>query len=156
MRERRLRSSAPICCGIDITARRAIFVFLTLAEGQVVDITVPHTHLKVDHPDHPEALRRFHREAQALFDARQPDRIAIVERRKSGRFAAGGTTFKLESLLQLYEPIAVTLVAPALLRQFVKERQPALTPRFSYQKNAYLLARYLLVASDGILSAVVD
>lgn len=140
--------SAPICCGIDLAARRAIFVFLAYEGGRVVDATGPHTQLKVANPDLPEDLRRFCRDAHALFDNRQPDRIAIVERRKSGRFAAGGTTFKLEGLLQLYEPTAVTLVPSALLRQFSKERRPELAPRFSYQKNAYLLARFLLEAHE--------
>jgi hypothetical protein len=74
----------------------------------------------------------------------RPDRIAIVQRKKIGNFASGGTTFKLEGLLQLYPPTDVTIVASAILRQFSKDHRPVLTPRFSYQKNAYLLARYLL------------
>lgn len=143
-----MAESRPICCGIDIAARRAIFVFLTLEEGQVVDVTGSDTQLKVENPDHPEDLRRFRRDAKALFDVRQPDRIAIVARRKGGRFAAGGATFKLEALLQLYEPTAVALVAPVMLRRFSKERRPTIAPHFSYQKNAYLLARFLLEAPE--------
>lgn len=143
-------NSAPLtCCGIDIAGRRAVFVFLRRTEGRVVDVTGRRTQLKIDNPDAPAELRRFCREAHALFDDIRPERIAIAARRKSGRFAAGGATFKLEALFQLYGPTDVALVAPVDLRRFAKERHPDLTPRFSYQKTAYLLARYLLETCDG-------
>jgi hypothetical protein len=38
----------------------------------------------------------------------------------------------------------VVIIPAATLRQFAKEQRPVLAPRFSYQKNAYLLAYYLL------------
>ena len=138
-----------LCCGIDIAGRRAVFVFLRREGNRIEDVTGRHTQLSIPDPDDPEALRRFRRDTHALLDDLHPDRIAIVERRKSGRFAAGGATFKLEGLLQLYAPADVTLVAPSLLRQYAKERRPELTPRFRYQKNAYLLARYLLDDSEA-------
>lgn len=144
-----MTSASPTCCGIDIAGRRAVFVFLRRTEGRIVDMTGRRTQLKIDNPDAPAQLRRFCREAHGLFDAVRPERIAIAARRKSGRFAAGGATFKLEALLQLYGPRDVVLVAPVDLRRFAKERRPELTPRFSYQKNAYLLARYLLETSAG-------
>ena len=135
---------APTACGIEIAGRRAAFVFLTHDGDRVVDLTGRRTQLKIDDPDQPEALRGFCQSAHAIFDDLHPARIAVVARRKSGRFAAGGATFKLEALLQLYGPTDVALVAPADLRRFAKEQRPELAPRFSYQKNAYLLALYLL------------
>jgi hypothetical protein len=141
--------ATPLCCGIDIAGRRAVFVLLRREADRIADLTGRHTQLQIENPDEPKALRRFRRSAHALLDRWQPDRIAIVERRKSGRFAAGGTTFKLEGLLQVYAPADVTLVAPVLLRQFSKEQRPKLTPRFQYQKNAYLLAHYLLAGFEA-------
>lgn len=139
-----MTSTGAVCCGIDIAARRAIFVFLR-REGQgVVDLTGNRSQIKIEDAEHPAEVRRFCRTAHDLLDNFQPARIAIVQRKKSGHFAAGGTTFKLEGLLQLYRPTDITIVASAVLRQFSKERQPVLCPRFGYQKNAYLLARYLL------------
>ena len=131
-------------CGIDISARRAIFVFLRQTAETIEDVTGKQTQIKIDDEDDPGEVRHFCRCAHAIFDRRKPDRIAIVQRKKIGNFASGGTTFKLEGLLQLYPQTDVTIVPPVLLRQFSKDHRPVLSPRFSYQKNAYLLARYLL------------
>lgn len=139
-----MTAPGPLCCGIDIAARRAIFVFLRREAEDIVDLTGRHSQLKIDNADHPAEVRGFCRAAHAIFDSLQPDRIAIVQRKKSGHFAAGGTTFKLEGLLQLYRPVDVTIIPAAELRRFCREQRPALAPRFSYQKNAYLLARRLL------------
>lgn len=134
----------PISCGIDISARRAIFVFLRQTGETIEDVTGKHTQIKIGDEDDPGEVRRFCRGAHAILERKRPDRIAIVQRKKIGNFASGGTTFKLEGLLQLYPQKNVTIVAPVLLRQFSKDQRPELTPRFTYQKNAYLLARYLL------------
>jgi hypothetical protein len=135
---------APTVCGIEISARRAVFVFLRQTDETIEDITGKQTQIKIGDEDDPGQVRHFCRTAHALFDCRQPDRIAIVQRKKIGNFASGGTTFKLEGLLQLYPQTDVTIVPPVRLRQFSKEHRPVLRPRFSYQKNAYLLACYLL------------
>ena len=134
----------PTVCGIEISARRAIFVFLRQTADTIEDVTGKQTQIKIDDEDDPGQVRHFCRSAHALFDRRQPDRIAIVQRKKIGNFASGGTTFKLEGLLQLYPRTDVVIVPPVRLRQFSKEHRPVLRPRFSYQKNAYLLACYLL------------
>jgi len=136
--------SRPISCGIDIAARRAIFVFLRQTGETIEDVTGKQTQIKIGDEDDPAEVRHFCRYAHALFDRKQPERIAIVQRKKKGNFASGGTTFKLEGLLQLYPRTDVRIVAPVILRQFCKDHRPVLTPRFTYQKNAYLLARYLL------------
>jgi hypothetical protein len=135
---------APTSCGIEISARRAIFVFLRLAGEEILDVTGQQPRITIENEDDPRDIRRFCRSAHALLDRMAPNRIAIVARKKRGHFASGGTTFKLEGLLQLYPQTDVIIVAPAILRQFSKEHRPVLTPRFGYQKNAYLVARYLL------------
>jgi len=134
----------PICCGIEISARRAIFVFLRLQGKDVLDVTGKQTQVTIKNEDDPEEIRRFYQTCKAFFDRMQPIRIAIIQRKKRGHFASSGTTFKLEGLLQLYPHIDVIIVPSAALRQFAKDQRPVLSPRFSYQKNAELLARYLL------------
>ncbi len=133
-----------LCCGIDIAARRAIFVFLRQEADNVIDVTGKQTQIKIEDEDDPRQVRRFCRKSHDLLQHFQPGRIAIVQRKKKGHFASGGTTFKLEGLLQLYPAYDITLVAPVVLRQYVKDHRPVLTPRYNYQKNAYLLARFLL------------
>lgn len=133
-----------ISCGIDISARRAIFVFLRQTGDMIEDVTGKQTQLKIGDEDDPGEVRHFCRSAHAILEGQRPERIAIVQRKKKGNFASGGTTFKLEGLLQLYPHKDIAIVAPVILRQFSKDRRPVLSPRFAYQKNAYLLARYLL------------
>ena len=142
-----LKTLPPVCCGIEISARRAIFVMLRREGEALVDITGKQAQIKIQNEDDPEQVRRFCKAAHDLFDRVRPDRIAIVQRKKKGHFASGGTTFKLEGLLQLYPHTDVTLVSPATLRQFAKEKRPTLAPRYVYQKNAYLLACYLMAES---------
>ena len=134
----------PVCCGIEISARRAILVFLRLQGQAILDVTGKRTQITIKNEDAPEEIRRFYQAGQTLFEQMQPDRIAIIQRKTRGHFASGGTTFKLEGLLQLYPRTDVTIVPAAALRQFAKDHRPVLAPRFSYQKNAYLMARYLL------------
>ena len=89
-------------------------------------------------------MQRFRREAQAILEGWRPVRIGILQRRKIGTFASSGTTFKMEGLIQLYPHRPVAIVPGQELRVFAKEQQVPVTPRYAYQKNAYLLARYLL------------
>ncbi len=131
-------------CGIDISARRAIFVFLRQTGDMIEDVTGKHTQLKIGDEDDPGEVRLFCRSAHAILEGQRPDRIAIIKRKKKGNFASGGTTFKLEGLIQLYSHKDIAIIAPVILRQFSKDHRPAISPRFAYQKNAYLLARYLL------------
>ena len=139
-----MEPTGPVSCGIEISGRRAIFVFLRLQGKAILDVTGKQTQITLKNEDDPGEIRRFHRAGQALFEQIQPDRIAIIQRKKRGHFASGGTTFKLEGLLQLYPRTDVTIVPTAALRQFAKDRRPVLAPRFSYQKNAYLAACHLL------------
>jgi len=139
-----MATTDPISCGIEIAGRRAIFVFLRLQGEAILDITGKRNQITIKDEDAPEEIRCFYRTAESFFDQMQPLRIAVIQRRSRGHFASGGITFKLEGLLQLYPQTDVTIVPAAALRQFVKERRPVLTPRFSYQKNAFLMARYLL------------
>ena len=136
----------PVCCGIEISGRRAIFVFLRLQGQEILDVTGKRTQITIKNEDDPGEIRRFYQAGQTFFEQMQPHRIAIIQRKKHGHFASGGITFKLEGLLQLYPRTDVAIVPPAALRQFAKDHRPVLTPRFSYQKNAYLMARYLLQA----------
>ncbi len=132
------------CCGIEIAARRAIFVALAYVDGQIADLTGRQRTLEIGDDEDPAEVRRFRREIQGLLETWRPDRIGILQRKKIGTFAAGGTTFKIEGLIQLYPHRPVEIVPAASLRAFAKENQPPMNPRYAYQKNAYLLACYLI------------
>ena len=142
-----------IGCGIEIAARRAICVALSVMNGQIVDLTDRLRPLEIGDDEDPAEVRRFSREIQGLLETWRPDRIGILQRKKIGTFAAGGTTFKIEGLIQLYPHRPVEIVPTGILRAFVKENQPPMNQRYAYQKNAYLLARYLVDPTGNIPAA---
>ena len=133
-----------IGCGIEIAARRAICVALGVRNGGIVDLTDRRRSVEIGNDEDPAEVRRFRREIQALLETWRPERIGILQRKKIGTFAAGGTTFKIEGLIQLYPHRPVEIVPAAALRAFAKENQPPMHHRYAYQKNAYLLACYLI------------
>ena len=133
-----------ICCGIEIAARRAICVSLELADDQIVDRTGRQRPLEIGDDEDPVEVIRFRRAAQTILEGWRPERIGIIQRKKIGTFASGGTTFKLEGLIQLYPHQPVAIVSAQALRAYAKAHRPPIKPRYAYQKNAYLLARYLL------------
>ena len=141
--------TAMVCCGIEIAARRAIFVALGVEGGQIVDRTGRQRPLEIHDDEDPVELRRFRREAQAVLEGWRPDRVGILQRKKIGTFASSGTTFKMEGLIQLYPHRPVAIVPGQELRAFAKAQQTSVRPRYAYQKNAYLLARYLLHQAQG-------
>ena len=142
-----------IGCGIEIAARRAICVALGVRNGEIVDLTDRRRGIEIGDDDDPAEVHRFRREVQTLLETWRPDRIGILQRKKIGTFAAGGTTFKIEGLIQLYPHRPVEIVPAAKLRAFAKENQPPMNHRYAYQKNAYLLACYLVHAAGNTTAA---
>ncbi len=138
-----------ICCGIEIAARRAIFVALGFEGGQVVDRTGRQRPLEIGDDENAVEVLRFRQKAQAILEGWRPDRVGILQRKKIGTFASSGTTFKMEGLIQLYPHRPVAIVPSRTLRAFAKEQPAPDSPRFAYQKNAYLLARYLHHQAQG-------
>ncbi len=133
-----------ITCGIEILGRKAVWVFLERTEGSPRDVSGRRTQLTLEDDQDPEAVRAFCRTAHAWLDEGRPERVGILQRKKAGAFAAGGTTFKIEGLIQLYPARPVEIVAPQALRAFAKETSPCPAPRFKYQSQAWLLALFLL------------
>ncbi len=142
-----------IACGIEIAARRAICVALGVRDGKIVDLTDRRRMVEIGDDEDPAEVGRFRREVQTLLETWRPDRIGILQRKKIGTFAAGGTTFKIEGLIQLYPHRPVEIVPAAKLRAFAKENQPPMNHRYAYQKNAYLLACYLVHAAGNTTAA---
>jgi hypothetical protein len=138
-----------ITCGIEILGRRAVWVFLERTDEGLRDVSGRRTQLVLEDDQDPGAVRAFCRTAHAWLDEGGPERVGILQRKKAGTFAAGGTTFKIEGLIQLYPALPVEIVAPQSLRAFAKETAPRLAPRFKYQAQAWLLALLLLASGEA-------
>jgi hypothetical protein len=137
--------------GIEITARKAVFVFLAQTDAGVADITGALRPLAIGDDEDATEVKRFCAAAHAVLDRFRPDRIALIQRRRSGPFASGGLTFKIEGLLQLYPHGALQIISTQQLRDYARDTQVVLKPRFAYQRNAYWAARYILDQAAGAL-----
>ena len=133
-----------IACGIELSGAKAIFVVLEKKGETINDITGKFNQLVLKNDESCDDVRSFSETVSSHFDNLNPDRIALVKRIKSGPYAAGAITFKLEGIVQIYNKKNIELVASATLRKFQKDNEPLIKPKYKYQENAYLLALYLL------------
>jgi hypothetical protein len=135
-----------ITCGIDLAGGNAFFVVLRKDGGIISDITGKFNKLSINDDENCKEVRSFHEAIRMLFDSFSPDRIGVIKRAKLGKFAGGAVSFKIEGLIQLYERKVIHLVSPHTLRSFMNKKTPDFNPKYKYQKEAYLLALYLLEA----------
>jgi hypothetical protein len=142
-----------IGCGIEIRGRRAICVALSVEDNGIVDLTDRRRPIEIGDDENPAEVRRFRQAIQARLEIWRPDRIGILQRKKIGNFAAGGTTFKMEGLIQLYPHQPVEILPAVKLRAFAKEHMPPMNHRYAYQKNAYLMACYLVHPASNAKAA---
>ena len=133
-----------ITCGIDLAANNAFFVILKKEGGIISDVTGKFTKLSIKDDENCKEIRSFSETIKVHFDTIMPERIGIIKRNKMGKFAGGAVSFKMEGLIQLYEKRNIALVSPHTLRSFQKKENCQIHPVYKYQKNAYLLALYLL------------
>ena len=133
-----------IVCGIEIKGSEAIFSVLRANKRSILDITGNFKKLKLKDDKNCQEVKSFLETIKSHFNSLSPDRIAIIQRNKSGGFAGGAVSFKIEGLIQTYESRNVTLVSPHTLKKFARDKNPTLPPVNKYQNGACLLALYLL------------
>lgn len=134
-------------CGIDINGSKAIFTFLRGQGSEIVDVTGSFTQLVIKNHESCDEIRSFFETIKNHFNSINPDKIGIIKRNKSGSYAGGPLSFKIEGLIQLSrEQNNVDLISPITLRNFQAKKSPVLSPKYKYQNESYLLALYLLGA----------
>lgn len=131
--------------GIDIDKTKTIFYVLEKdIDGNLVPLSVRLKHLTLENDTDNTSLRSFQSNLYSFFDELQPDRIAILKRQTKGRFKSSPLSFKIEGLIQCYEPVEVEFVQPMAVSSYFKKYEFDLTPEFEYQIPAAKLARYML------------
>ena len=133
-----------ISCGIEINGKQAIFTFLMKEDNNIKNITGGLTKLAISDDENCKEIRSFFETVSNFFNEKNPDRIGIIQRNKSGPFSASTISFKIEGLIQLYQCKNARFIHPLTLKKFLKDKKPAINTKYKYQENSYLLALYLL------------
>ena len=107
-------------CGVELKDNYANICILAL-DNDVFDIPDCRQHkLVVDNCNDGEQLRRFQFAFAKLMEDYQVDRVVVQQRMAKGKFAAHGSTFKLEAALQLHADLQVSLLAPQAIKDHLK------------------------------------
>jgi len=130
--------------GIDLDSSRAIIYALEKTSDGIDNLTNDFKTLAIGDDANNDQVRNFRTTIFSFFDNIEPDIIAIITRRSSGRFAGSPISFKLEGLIQCYERIEVQFIDPLTINAFYKTKTFSLTVKHKYQEQAARLANYLL------------
>jgi hypothetical protein len=131
--------------GIEISKKRAIYFAIEKDEhGNYSNITGNPKYIEIKDDQDNDDIREFQIKIHALFDKLMPDTIAVLTRQTKGRFASSPISFKLEGLIQCYQNVQVSFVAPKAVASFYKKNTLTVPFDNNYQENAAKLSFYLL------------
>lgn len=132
-------------CGIEIQGNEAVLAILTLENGEytVVESNIKKIELR-NNTKNQEEVRSFYQTVSAFFRDNNFDLIGIKERPKSGKYAGGPVSFKIEALIQNTD-YNVELVHPKSLSSKLKKVEIDYSKVNAYQSEALNVAYYLLL-----------
>ena len=131
--------------GIEVDKKRAICIVLAKdKEGKYTNLTGKTKYVEIKDDQNNQEIHHFFKEMHSLFDAIQPDHIAIISRQTKGKFVAASVSFKLEALIQCYTNTEISFVSKQTLTAYFKKNELPITYDNAYQENASRLAAYLL------------
>lgn len=130
--------------GIDFDKKDAVVICLEKV-GSTISI-VEASVKKISFKDHTntDEVQQMRDLIFNFFDEFQADKIGIVKRGDSGKFAASPVSFKIEGLIQLYPKKKVEIIPLPTIKTYNNQNPPQASAKFNYQENALLLANYLL------------
>jgi hypothetical protein len=133
-----------IICGVDIKGKEAILANVRSDNDDNIEHLKCNTK-KIALNDHEEAasLHAFMKAINSFADENKVEGFVIKSRQATGQLAAGGITFKIETLFQLSGK-EVTFVSPPTLSAFQKKSNVATPPESikKFQADAYRAAAW--------------
>ncbi|MCS0631660.1 DUF3010 family protein [Telluria mixta] len=133
-------------CGVDISGSEARLV---VVEGDanglhLCELETKKIALKDDEIN--EQVRSFHQVVLALVRENKIEKIAIKKRMKTGGFASGPVSFKIEGLFQMIAEADVVFIAPNTISAFEKKNGQDIPIELNkYQTDAYRTARVAIL-----------
>ena len=133
-----------ITCGIEIDNNRAIIVCLEKYKDGTIEICEHSTKIVLDNHENSNSVKEFNDLIHSQLDTISPIKIGIVKRQIKGPYAAGGLSFKIESLIQCYKGTKVVLVPLPTIKTYLKKNPRTINPKYKYQENGFNTAYYLM------------
>ncbi len=132
-------------CGVEIKGFQAR---LAIIEGDGESYSYLESDPKrvnLDDDESSDHVRSFAEVFQSLVRDQRIDHLGIKKRNKSGEYAGGPTSFKIEGILQLLDGCEVHLVAPATIAAFLRRQAvPKPISLLKYQEAAFATAITLM------------
>ncbi len=133
-----------IICGVDIKGKEAILANVKSDNDDNIE-HIKCTTKKIALNDHEDvaSLHAFMKAIKSFADENKVEGFVIKSRQATGQLAAGGITFKIETLFQL-SGNEVTFVSPPTLSSFQKKSNVATPPEsiMKFQADAYRAAAW--------------
>lgn len=131
--------------GIEIDNNKAIFYALEKdVKGNLNNLIGSFKYLLLEKDNESDRVKDFQLTVFSFLKSLNPDKIAILTRQSSGKFQSSPISFKIEGLIQCYNPLKVELVSPRTLIAYYKTNPIILNTDFKYQNSAFKLANFLL------------
>lgn len=131
-----------IITGIELSASNAIFSAINVissAEHHVIPIAKPKLSLSDD--ESKEDIQSMQRAIEALLRENRMEKGIIIKRNKSGGFAGGAVSFKIETLFLIQNITPIRFISPQTIAAAQKkEPRPLPGSLNKYQHQAYLAA----------------
>ena len=136
-------------CGVELSSKNASLVVL---EGDFDDFNVINSSqpkLSIANDESDEDVKHFMAELKAFHEQHSIQAYVIRARKKTGRFAGGAVSFKLEGLFQLLDCPSQLLSAKDF-NAIAKRHGNLLDPSLKkYQENAFYSALAYLKNNQG-------
>lgn len=131
------RSSVMIGCGISISGNEAVFVWVDLASGAVLQDAK--AKVKLSDPYAQDDVVQTFDLIRQLIAERKTDLVVVRKSSTSGKFPALHTAFRIEALIAISSPVQGKFIAPQAIASFIKKNAPKIPEVvLVYQKDAYL------------------
>lgn len=132
-----------IACGVLLKGSEAIFAVLEQKAGEVTPTfrNLPVKKIKLGDEQDAASVRVFKAAIEAFARENNIDVFVIKARAKKGKMAGGGTSFKMEGVVQLIEGCSCEFVNPVALSHFTKSYGNYEPDNLkAYQKGAFFAA----------------
>ncbi|MGD9630679.1 MAG: DUF3010 family protein [Pyrinomonadaceae bacterium] len=130
--------------GVDISGREVRIVALDNGGDTIVNSTGTYKPLRLNGDENAATLKLFKNTLFATFDGFGPDVIVYNARNSTGKFAGSAISFKIESLIQLYENAEIVSTKSQTIAAFYKKNELPIACEYGYQEDALKLAYHYL------------
>jgi hypothetical protein len=125
-----------IGCGVSISGNEAVFIWVDLNSGSVLQQAK--AKVKLDDPYAQNDVIQTSDLIRQLIAERKTDFVIVRKSSPGGRFSASHMAFRLEAMIVISSPVPVRFISPQAVAAFEK-KNPTPIPAvvFAYQKDAY-------------------